>query len=212
MSKKKKKFYVVWEGRKSGIYDNWEDCKAQIFQYEGAKYKSFIDLQSAQKAFKGNYFDFLKKDARKLAFDINKNPKVGKPIKNSICVDAACSGNPGILEYRGVDYRNNQEIFRMGPYEQGTVNIGEFLAIVHALALLKRHKINLPIYSDSRTAMAWVRKKKANTKLQKTKKNEFLFELVSRAERWLNDNTVDSKIIKWETKYWGEIPADFGRK
>ncbi len=209
---KKKKFYVVWKGRKPGVYDNWNDCKKQIFQYEGAKYKSFLDLASANSAFKGNYIDYVKKDPRKLAFKEKFNPIIGSPIKNSICVDAACSGNPGVLEYRGVDNRNKQEIFRIGPYEQGTVNIGEFLAIVHALALLKKHNSDLPIYSDSKTAMVWVRNKKANTKLTRTKKNEKLFELLERAERWLNQNTYDTKIIKWETKYWGEIPADFGRK
>ncbi len=209
---KKKKFYVVWEGRKPGVYDNWNDCKKQIFQYEGAKYKAFLDLASANAAFKGDFMDYIKKDPRKLAFKEKYNPIIGKPIKNSICVDAACSGNPGILEYRGVDNRNNQEIFRIGPYEQGTVNIGEFLAIVHALALLKKHNSDLPIYSDSKTAMVWVRNKKANTKLTKTKRNEKLFELLNRAELWLNQNTYYNKIIKWETKYWGEIPADFGRK
>ncbi len=209
---KKKKFYVVWKGRKPGVYDSWEDCKKQIFQYEGAKYKSFLDLASANTAFKGNFVDYVKKDPRKLAFKEQYNPIIGKPIKNSICVDAACSGNPGTLEYRGVDNRNKQEIFRIGPYEQGTVNIGEFLAIVHALALLKKNDSDLPIYSDSKTAMVWVRKKKANTKLTKTKRNEKLFELLERAERWLKQNTYENKIIKWETKYWGEIPADFGRK
>jgi ribonuclease HI len=42
--------------------------------------------------------------------------------------------------------------------------------------------------------------------------NQQLFELIERAEQWLKSNTFSTKIIKWETKVWGEIPADFGRK
>jgi ribonuclease HI len=60
--------------------------------------------------------------------------------------------------------------------------------------------------------MSWVLKKKCNTKLESTLENQQLFELIERAEQWLKSNTFSTKIIKWETKVWGEIPADFGRK
>ena len=60
--------------------------------------------------------------------------------------------------------------------------------------------------------MGWVKKKKCNTKLKKTSKNARIFELVTRAEHWLKNNTYNTKVVKWETKAWGEIPADFGRK
>jgi ribonuclease HI len=127
-------------------------------------------------------------------------------------VDAACSGNPGVLEYRGVDTRSGAELFRQGPFPEGTVNIGEFLAIVHALAMLKKIQSDWPVYSDSRTAIAWVRDKKIKTNLQRTSKNEALFKLVDRALVWLNENRWKNPVRKWETTYWGEIPADFGRK
>lgn len=134
-------------------------------------------------------------------------------IKESISVDAACSGNPGDMEYRGVWTANGQELFRIGPYRDGTNNIGEFLAIVHALALLKKQNDDkTPIYSDSRNAILWVKKKKANTKLARTRHNEIIFDLIARAEKWLRENTWSNPLLKWETKYWGEIPADFGRK
>ena len=100
----------------------------------------------------------------------------------------------------------------MGPYRDGTNNIGEFLAIVHALALLKQHQSDLPVYSDSKTAISWVKKKKANTKVQATAQNKKLLELLLRAEKWLIDNNYPNKILKWETEKWGENPADFGRK
>jgi len=104
------------------------------------------------------------------------------------------------------------ELFKRGPYEMGTVNIGEFLAIILALAWLKKHKLEYPIYSDSKTAMAWVRKKKVNTKLERTAKNKELFKALDDAVLWLNKNPVNTQILKWETKIWGEIPADYGRK
>ncbi|MBR5883728.1 MAG: hypothetical protein IKZ17_00705 [Bacteroidaceae bacterium] len=132
-------------------------------------------------------------------------------IKQALCVDAACSGNPGPMEYRGVHIPSGKEVFRFGPI-QGTNNIGEFLAIVHALALMQQKNISMPIYSDSVSGMAWVRNRKANTTLSRTAQTEQALDLVARAENWLRTNQVQVPILKWDTENWGEIPADFGRK
>ena len=133
--------------------------------------------------------------------------------KISICVDAACAGNPGTMEYQGVDTNTKRRIFYQGPFKDGTNNIGEFLALVHGLGYLKKYGHDtVPIYTDSTTAIAWVRNKKAKTTLLKTPRNAILFDLVARAEQWLKTNTYKNPIIKWETEKWGEIPADFGRK
>ncbi len=126
-------------------------------------------------------------------------------------MDAACSGNPGPMEYRGVHLPSGKEVFRFGPI-QGTNNIGEFLAIVHALALMQQKNISLPIYSDSVSGMAWVRNRKAKTTLQRTEKTAQALDLVVRAENWLRTHQVEVPILKWDTEQWGEIPADFGRK
>lgn len=131
--------------------------------------------------------------------------------ENSLAVDAACSGNPGAMEYRGVHVASRQEIFHFGPM-YGTNNIGEFLAIVHGLALLKQKGFDMPIYSDSVNAINWIKQKKCKTKLPRDAKTEELFRLIERAEKWLRENTYTTRILKWETKQWGEIPADFGRK
>jgi len=133
-------------------------------------------------------------------------------IPNSLSVDAACSGNPGVMEYRGVYTATGQEIFRQGPFQQGTNNIGEFLALVHGLALLKQQNSTIPVYSDSVSAMAWVRNKKAKTTLEICPENQILFDLIARAEKWLRTNSYSNPVLKWETRIWGEIPADFGRK
>ena len=206
----KKKYYVVWRGVTPGIYTTWDECKAQVFGYDGAQYKSFSSIEEAKKAFSGNPWKHLK--SKKSLTDYNDTLPERDIIYNSIAVDAACSGNPGLLEYRGVIVADNTEIFHVGPLEDGTNNIGEFLAIVHALALLSKNSNNDPIYSDSLNAIKWVENKKCNTKLKKTDKNINIFDLINRAEKWLELNSYSNKIIKWETKKWGEIPADFGRK
>lgn len=209
---KKQKFYVVWEGIKPGIYKTWGETNAQVFGVKTAKYKAFETQAEAEKAFKSsykNYYNFTKKSE-------DEKPKGAgnqRIIQDSLCVDAACSGNPGLMEYRGVYTETKEQIFHQGPFKQGTNNIGEFLALVHGLALLKREgKPNMTIYSDSKTAMAWVRNKKLKTTLAETPQNEMIFELIDRALTWLNNNTYKNPIVKWETEDWGEIPADFGRK
>ena len=208
----KQKFYVVWKGKLPGIYTSWEACKKQIDGYPEAVYKSFKDKNLAEKAFHEGSENYIGLDERILNFNDEKRQLIGSPVSNSLSVDAACSGNPGVLEYRGVFTSTGREIFRKGPFPEGTVNLGEFLALVHGIAYLKQKKSDRPVYSDSRTAISWVKKKKINTKLERNKKNEELFQLVDRALNWLQNNSFDNQILKWETEYWGEIPADFGRK
>ncbi|MDP2525963.1 MULTISPECIES: ribonuclease H family protein [Maribacter] len=209
---KKKKFYVVWKGKKPGIYETWKECKKSIDGHAGAEYKSFESFEVAKKAYNGTYADF--KGKKKTTSTLSKEEllKIGLPNYHSISVDAASSGNPGVMEYQGVDTKTRKKLFKQGPFPQGTNNIGEFLALVHGLAFLKERNSDRIIYTDSRTAMSWVRKKKCNTKLTASTKNKNLFELITRAEDWLKKNTYTTVIVKWETKAWGEIPADFGRK
>jgi len=206
------KYFVVWQGRNPGIYSGWEDCKKQVEGFTGAKYKGFPTLELATSALNDDPRKYMSKELNAPKKIVCSNPFIGEPVTDSICVDAACAGNPGILEYRGVDTQSGGELFRMGPFPEGTVNLGEFLGIVHALAYLKQRDCNWPVYSDSRTAIAWVRKKAINTNLSPSAKNKKLFELIERALNWLRENKWPNAILKWETEYWGEIPADFGRK
>lgn len=208
---KKNKYYVVWQGVEPGIYTTWSDCQLQIKGYPGAKYAGFPSQEIAQEAYEMGYDAYR---AGKPAGSKKSGPfeKPNLP-PSSWAVDAACSGNPGKMEYRGVWAEDGTEIFRVGPILYGTNNIGEFLALVHALALLdqkKKHEIT--IFSDSRIAMGWVQKGRCNTKLVRNQATRPLYLLIERAEKWLKHNTIVNPILKWETKKWGEIPADFGRK
>jgi ribonuclease HI len=205
--KQEKKYYVVWKGRKTGIFTAWNECKEQIYEFEGAQYKSFKTQKEAEVAFHKPFTpEYISQPKQ------SKIAHGTKPIKDSIAVDAAWSTASLKMEYQGVYVATGKLLFHQGPFENATNNIGEFLAIVHALAMCKKEKLTQSIYSDSKTAIAWIKKKKANTKLEHTPKNESLFEIIERAEKWLSENTYSNKILKWETQVWGEIPADFGRK
>ena len=213
MPKKNNKFYTVWKGHKTGVFNSWQDCKLQIENYKGAEYKSFPSIEEAKQALQSTYIECISKEKQKEQHISNHDLKnIGQPDYFSIAVDAASSGNPGIMEYRGVDTKTKRVLFRKGPFAHGTNNVGEFLALVHGLAYLKEIKSSRVLYTDSRIAMGWIFKKKCNTKLVCSKENEDLFDLIKRAELWLKRNSFNTKIIKWKTKAWGEIPADFGRK
>ncbi len=212
MSKKKNNFFVVWDGLEPGIYSTWEECKRQTHQYPEAKYKAFPTMAAAREAFLSPYWDFVGKNAKAKLPTEEQIQKVGLPIQESIAVDAACSGNPGKMEYKGVYVKTGEVLFQQGPFGEGTNNVGEFLAIVHGLAFLKQRGSELPLYTDSRTAMAWIKAKKTKTLLEETSANKPIFELLKRAENWLATQSYTTQILKWETEVWGEIPADFGRK
>lgn len=207
MAKKKQKFYVVWVGREQGIFSDWDACRAQVEGFEGAKYKSYPTMEEARAAFMSDIAESIGKKQ-----PLIKREMPATIIYPSLSVDAACSGNPGVMEYQGVDTQTGQVIFHRGPFQAATNNIGEFLALVHGLAYMQKNGYTYPIYSDSRTAQSWVRQRKCKTKLPMTQENRQLFELIARAERWLNTNKYTTQIIKWDTDKWGEIPADFGRK
>jgi ribonuclease HI len=205
----KQKYYVVWKGRTSGIFTSWAECEKQVKGFAAAQYKSFDSRKEAEAAYQSKYEAFKGKPA-----SLGKWREASlKPILPSICVDAACSGAPGKLEYRGVYTDSQEEIFRFGPFPDGTNNVGEFLAIVHALTWLAKHDKQLPVYSDSENGIAWVYTGKCRTNLKHTSQNAPLFVMIHSAENWLAENELDDdEVLKWDTDLWGENPADFGRK
>jgi len=199
MKKQSNKFYVVWDGRETGVFPSWDECKKRVEGYTGARYKGFPSLQEANQAFSSSPYNYIGKN-QTTAVNPRLLEKVGRPLAESICVDAACSGNPGVLEYRGVLTRTGEEIFHRGPFAEGTTNIGEFLAIVTGLAWLKQRNSTLPLYSDSRNGLLWVKQKRINTKLVRTPKNEDLFRTVDKALEWLHNNGYDNRILSGKRK------------
>ena len=206
---KKRKYYVVLKGHTTGIFDDWNDCKAQVEGFAGAVYKSFDSLEAAKQAQRVGFFP----KTTAISAQNKVSRRAAAPfIKNSISVDAACSGNPGLMEYRGVDNNTGEQIFHAGPFKNGTNNIGEFLALVHGIAYLQKQSNQIPIYSDSRNAIAWLKQKQVKTTLPRTDETREVWNLIERALFWIKNNGYLNPILKWETEDWGENPADFGRK
>lgn len=210
MAKGGRKYYVVWQGKIPGIYEDWNSCKKQVEGFNNAKYKSFPTLEEAEKAYQSGFESYLTRKPK--AMDPIMEALYGTPVLPSIAVDGACSGKTGDAEYQGVDTESGARLFHQGPFPEGTNNIMEFLAIVHALAFCAQRHLDIPIYSDSRTALLWVRHRKAATKQVRTERNAMLFDMIARAEKWLQTHSYPNQLLKWETEVWGEIPADFGRK
>lgn len=215
------KYYVVWEGRHPGVYEDWEDAKEQIENFPGAKYKGFTSQEEAVAAFR-KYLAGEEAPLGEILISASSSARGESPTQslrdfpeidmNGWAVDASCMGNPGVMEYRGVELSTGREIFRVGPFEDATNNIGEFLAIVHALALQYRNQEWHTIYSDSATGMSWVKNRKIKTTLKQTPRNKKVFELMERALNWISTHQYKAPVLKWQTKLWGEIPADFNRK
>ncbi|MFC0471167.1 ribonuclease H [Halalkalibacter kiskunsagensis] len=206
----KKKYYVVWKGRKPGIYSTWLECEAQVKGYTGARFKSFPSKEEADAAFTGGT------SSNKLKSKTKPKPSTHETTEevdwNSISVDVGCRGNPGIVEYKGVDTKTGEILFAHDEIHIGTNNMGEFLAIVHGLAYLKEQESSKTIYSDSMTAIKWVKQKKAKSTLERNENTAYIWSLMDRAEKWLQTNHYPNKIAKWHTEKWGEIKADYGRK
>jgi ribonuclease HI len=205
----KQKYYVVWKGRKTGIFTSWTECEKQVKGFVGAEYKAFGTLKEAESAFQSRYEEYKGKSS-----SLGKWKEASiKPALPSVCVDAACSGSPGRMEYRGVFLDSGREFFHIGPFPDGTNNVGEFLAIVHALTWLIKHNKEMPVYSDSENAISWVYTGECRTQLKHTPRNAPIFVLIRSAENWLAENELrDDSVLKWDTELWGENPADFGRK
>ena len=224
---KKQKYYVVWQGKQPGIYTDWDACREQVAGVQGAQYKGFDTLAEAEAAIKLPYGSVVRvENAERRAESgkstvlfvdndgmtaIRPDAQPPLPVLNALAVDAACSGNPGIMEYQGIYIPTRTRVFHYQA-PKGTNNIGEFLAIVHGLSYLKKHHLDQIIYSDSVNAMSWVRQKVCKSKLPDDASTAELWGFVHRAEQWLRSNTYTTEIRKWDTDRWGEIPADFGRK
>lgn len=211
------KYYVVWVGRKPGIYTAWPECQKQVDKFFEAKYKSFSSKAEAEQAWKDGWeLHWGKKNTA--AKQVPKRPHLlGKEVTedidmDSISVDVGCSGNPGIVEYKGVDTKTGEILFYHGPIQKGTNNLGEFIAVVHGLAYLKKKGSNKTVYSDSRTALSWLKKKQVASTLVRDDTTKEIWELTDRAVSWLQSNSYENKVLKWRTEVWGEIKADFGRK
>lgn len=210
------KYYVVWVGRKPGIYTSWPECQKQVNQFQGAKFKSFETKAEAEKAYTAGWTtSWGQASGARPSSDKPGRSQAAVPVEidyDSISVDVGTKGNPGPVEYKGVDTKTGDILFSFGPIKKGTNNLGEFLAIVHALSYLKQSGSGKTVYTDSMNALKWVREKAVSSTLARDASTKEIWDLVDRAVEWLKTNTYDNKVLKWQTRSWGEIKADYGRK
>ena len=210
------KYYVVWVGRRPGVYATWDECRAQVDGFGGALFRSFASPEAAARAWDAEPGapDPFDPPMREEPDSVSPAMTGGRPAEfppEAIAVDAACSGNPGPMEYRGVSLADDTELFRVGPMH-GTNNLGEFLALVHGLAWLTQNGRQGPVFSDSRVAMGWVGRGRVGSTLTRDASSQEVWALIDRALRWLRNTPDQPHVLKWPTRRWGEIPADFGRK
>ena len=75
----KQKYYVVWKGRKTGVFTTWQECSAQVTGFNGAEYKSFENREAAEIAFKSAYEEY--KGIRVSTISPAMLDIIGKPIE-----------------------------------------------------------------------------------------------------------------------------------
>lgn len=192
------KYYAVKVGKKIGIYYSWEDCKEQVNGYPKAVYKSFTDIVEAN--------NFIS------ATTVVK-PKIPATTysKNSINCDGAYSSSTGIMEFKIQDTKSG-DLIRKKLYSCGTNNIAEFLGLCYAMKYLDMtNSRKTIIYTDSITAISWVKNKNINTVFD-YKSNDRLNRDVEECLYFIRNTDSTFNIKKWDTVNWGEIPSDFGRK
>jgi ribonuclease HI len=215
MSSKKQKWYTVWKGREVGVFSSREACKNAIHGFAWAQYKSYPSKLEAEAALQRLYTgEVTKKNSSSHANASLLQLVESNIIDNkSICVDAACSSNPWVLERRGVDTMSWSVLFHSDIHQLGTTNVGEWLALIDGMQwLVTNRKTSWTLYSDSRIALWRVSQSTIRTQLPRNMKTEALWRLVDNQLEWLQKNTTRFVLKKRKTSERWEIPADFGRK
>jgi ribonuclease HI len=212
MKTKKPTRYVVWIGKKPGVYTSRDGCRQQVDKFPGARYQGFDSQQLAIHAFDLGYDWFQ-------AYKGQNNTHMRRPTEclGQIAVDAACSGNPGILEYQWVVIgQESGQIFPLfagGPYPLGTVNLWEFIALVEAVKYVQTAWSLQIVYTDSRTALSRYQSRQVKTMLIHNETTLHLYLKVDQCVRRLQWAYQGNVVVrKWNTALRGECPADFGRK
>ncbi len=165
-----KKFYVVWQGRQTGIFTDWDTCKKQVDAFPAAKYKSFKTRQEAEAAFSGNPTPAAsksagspvkKKSTRQTVKTYTAAEIAAMPLDTKIYTDGGCDPNPGQAGSGIAVYRNDvvDELW-YGLYEpNGTNNTAELNALHQAL-IMAADEVNkdrsVAIFCDSKYSIQCV--------------------------------------------------------
>lgn len=113
-----KKYYAVKVGKTTGIYETWDECKANVDGYPGALYKSFKNITDA--------YEYLGLEGKQLSlFDINANSSSDDvPSANSSDFNAFDSETPMTTASKAVAYVD-------GSFNLATKTFGYGVVIFH---------------------------------------------------------------------------------
>lgn len=200
---KNNKYYVVFKGYNTGIYDNWNDCKKQVNGFSGALHKSFESPDEAEKAFE----EYSESSNTNLEFEQPTSYSI-----KSIIVSGNCPNNFGEMSYQWNLVASTNNAKRKNLSIIGTKNIADFIAIIDLIKLTKKVKLNLPIYTNSKTAVNWILNKKCNHQLFVSKQTETVLALVKEHDEWLLNNIIENEILLWNSNSWGVFPIVSKRK
>lgn len=161
-----KKFYVVWQGRETGIFTDWNTCKKQVDAFAGARYKSFKTRAEAQAAFAGSAAPkssslVKKKSTKQTVKTYTADEIAAMALDTKIFTDGGCEPNPGNAGSGIAVYRNNliDELW-YGLYEpHGTNNTAELHALHQALIMAESEADlgrSVAIFCDSKYSIQCV--------------------------------------------------------
>jgi len=159
-----KKFYVVWQGRETGIFTDWSTCKKQIEKFAGARYKSFKTLGEAESAFSGHSVttsSVKKKPTRQTVKTYTASEIAVMDLDTKIFTDGGCEPNPGEAGSGVAVYRNDKvDELWYGLYNpKGTNNTAELNALHQALIMAKdeiKKEKSVAIFCDSKYSIQCV--------------------------------------------------------
>lgn len=211
----KNKFYVVWKGRDTGIFTSWSEVNELIKGFSGAEYKSYADQETAELEFSLGSPKGRSNDENHTTTKLKEEPSDDHKAPDHECltVDGSYLGGKKIMQYRCVWNQSKEEVFSTKPIEGGNQNIAEFLALVGAMKYrVSTKQYDLHIYSDSQTALSWVRNCKIKSSYDLSQLDEVVQERIYGALKFIAKSGVRKNLYKWDSALWGDIPADYGRK
>jgi len=197
-------YYVVWQGHAPGIYQKWPDCRKQIENYPEPRYKKFESLDEANHAYRKGIEHYRKRKSGPQKMS-RRAPKFRR---DSLLVHTKVQGES--MQINATYLKNNQKIFFVD-FQRGNPEIGQFLATVKALKLLRKRSPTMPVYVPSLKVLNAINHKFLYDPYLGQRHihdpwHEKLRECMFAAINWLKRNDYQNPVLHWNSTYWGEPP------
>ena len=158
------KYYVVHKGRKPGIYNSWDECKAQVDGFNGPIFKKFENKDDAEIFLKEGFKNIkINKPTKKENIDKKNEKLINDELNNDekkifIYTDGSCiKFNNGIFKAGYGIYIPSKKIKISEPLlnQKQTNNRAELLSILESIKYLNEEekKNKIVIITDSQYSM-----------------------------------------------------------